>query len=1097
MQSNSAKVERYDIMWLENKCSLSIKKYLPVILITLFTLFVSAGSHAGSFISNINTDKAAYSPGNSVTIYVDLTNSTAATFNGSVAAVISHLGYVTTNFASQAVSNLGAYSTTTKVFSWTPPATDYQGYLVSISVADAGSVIVDKGSSAVDVSSDWSKFPRYGYVSHYDAGLDAFNIVWQLKNYHLNALQFYDWQWKHHIPYSPNATWPDIANRTISQATVTNFIAAAHNYGLLAMNYNSYGMAYSNYLGDGSGVALAMGIFSSPTATIANQYGYGLPGGWATTTLYEMNNRDTNWQNFIYAREQTVFTNFAFDGWHIDTVGQHTAYDAAGNFFTLDDYNSDFINKAKTVLNRRFTFNAADGIGENQIAQSANVDVLYTELWDGNGNYIDFKTRVDNDRSFCSKAPVFPAYMNYSKTSGNFNDASVRLADAAIFACGASHLEIGDDTEMLRTEYFPENTVKMSASLKTALRIYYDFLVGYQNLLRDGTVSANYAASITGVNTSTNGSAGSVWLVSRKNLGNNLLHFINLLNNTNSSWRDVNGTYAAPSTLTNLAVKMYYSGNLGGGKLWWASPDTNNGVATQLTFTNGTDGGGSFVNFTLPSLQYWSMAWLELNATNSATALFQAESYDSMAGITTETTSDTGGGLDVGYVKNFAGDSYVAFNNIDFGSGATNISARVASAVANGIVEFRLGSPNGTLIVTVPVGNTGGWQSWQTVSASVSGAVGVQRVFAVFKNAEANLNWFTFTAPLPAPWSSADIGAVGLAGSASYSAGTFNVAGSGADIEGVADAFQFVSQSAGPTAELRARVVAVPGTDPWAKAGVMFRDSLASNAMSVAVLLTASNGVAFQRRTSTGGGTTSTVISGVLAPRWVRLVRMGTNNFSGYYSADGTNWTQIGTTISLTISSLTLAGLAVTAHNNTLLNTSTFDSVTLNQPPSLASISNYNLIAGALLTFTNSATDPDVPAQAFNFNLINPPSGAALNTNTGVFNWRPIVAQSPSTQTVSVVVSDSGVPVMSATQYFTITVARPISPVLGSVSNTNGQFGFWVTGDVGPDYTIQISTNLMNWSSLAFISAPVPPFFLMDTNSTNYSARFYRALLGP
>ena len=1054
-------------------------------------------ANAGQFLANINTDKAAYSPGNGVTFYVDLTNSTASPFNGSVSTVISHLGYVTTNLPSQAINSLAAHSTTTKVFSWTPPATDYQGYLVSISVADAGSNVVDKGSSAVDVSSDWSKFPRYGYLSHFDAGLDAYNIVWQLKNYHLNALQFYDWQWKHHLPYSPNATWPDIANRTIARATVTNFIAAAHNYGLLAMNYNSYGMAYSNYLSDGSGVTLAMGIFSTATASFANQYNYSLPGSWATPRLYQMNNRDTNWQNYIYGQEQTVFTNFTFDGWHIDTVGQHTAYDAAGNFFTLDDYNPAFINQAKTVLNRRLTFNTIDGVGENQIAQSANVDVLYSELWAGNGNYIDFKTRVDNERSYSSKAPVFPAYMNYNKTSGNFNDASVRLADAAIFACGAAHLELGDDTQMLRTEYFPENTVKMSASLKSVLRGYYDFLVGYQNLLREGTVSANYSASITGVTTSTNGSASSVWLISRKNLGNSVLHLINLLNNTSASWRDTNGTYAAPSTQTNLAVKMYYSGIIGAGKLWWASPDTNSGAVTQLTFTNSSDGGGSFVTFTVPSLQYWDMVWLELNGTISATAQVQAENYDSMAGIATETTGDTGGGLDVGYIKNFTGDSYVAFNNIDFGTGATNLSARVASAVANGIVEFRLGSPTGTLIATVPVGNTGGWQSWQTVNASVSGAVGVQKVFAVFKNAEANLNWFTFPAPLPAPWVTTDIGAVGMAGTANYSGGTFSVSGSGADIEGTADAFRSVYQSAGPNSEIRARIVGVPGTDPWAKAGLMFRDSLASNAVSVAVLLTASNGVAFQRRTSTGGGTTSTVISGVPVPRWVRLVRTGTNNFSGYYSTDGSNWTPIGTAISLTMSNSALAGLAVTAHNNALLNTSTFDSVTLNQSPVLTAISNYSLIAGALLAFTNSATDPDVPVQTFAFSLINPPSGATLNTNTGGFNWRPAIAQSPSTQNVSVVVSDSGVPTMSATQSFSIVVSRPAPPVLGSVSNTNGQFGFWVNGDAGPDYSIQVSTNLANWSALATLSAPVPPFFLMDTNSTNYSARFYRALLGP
>ena len=1057
---------------------------------------VAAVSQAGSFIINVNTDKAAYTPGSSAAIYVDLTNSTAATFNGSVSVAISHLGYVTTNLPSQTFTNL-SHTFSTRAFTWTPPVLDYQGYLVSIAVLDANSNTLDNGSSAIDVSSDWAKFPRYGYVAHYDAGLDAYNIAWQLKNYHLNGLQFYDWQWKHHVPYNPSSSWPDVANRTISRATVTNFIAAAHNYGLLAMNYNSYGMAYSNYLSDGSGVTLSMGLFASPTATLANQYGYGLPGSWATTELYEMNNRDPNWQNYIYGREQAVFNNLAFDGWHIDTVGQHTGYDYSGANFNLDDYNPQFINNAKTALGKRMTFNTADAVGENQVAQSASVDFVYSELWSANSNYFAFKQRVDNVRSYGSKALVMPAYMNTSLTSGYFNEASVRLADAAMFACGGSHLELGDGDKMLCGPYFPSDTsVLMTASLTTAMHTYYDFLVGYENLLRDGTVSANYAATISGVTTSTNGSAGAVWAISRKNLGNSFLHLINLSSNSSSSWRDTNGTYATPSTLTNLAVKMYYGGN-GGGKLWWASPDTNYGTATQLTYTNGSDVGGSYVSFTLPSLQYWDMVWLERNGTNSAAAQIRAENYDSMAGISTETTSDTGGGLDVGYVNNFSGDSYVAFNNIDFGSGSSSVSARVASAVAGGTVEFHLDSPTGTLIASVPVGNTGGWQSWQTVSASVSGAVGSHKLFAVFKNVPSNLNWFNFANPLPSPWTMQDIGAVGLTGSAAYNNATFTVSGSGADIESTADAFNYVYQSSSGDCEVRARVVSVQNTDPWAKAGVMIRESLAAGAMNAAVLVTASNGVTFQTRTATSAATTSTVIPGVGAAAWVRLVRTGTNNFSGYYSADGSNWTQIGTTISLTMSNSALAGLAVTAHNNALLNTSTFDNVSLNQPPVLSAISNCNVLAGVTLTFTNAASDADVPSQTLTFSLLNAPTNAVLNANSSVFTWRPAIAQSPSTQTVSVAVSDNGTPAMSATQNFVVTVTKPAAPTCSSASMSNGQFQFMISGNTGPDYAIQYSTNLVSWTALTNISSPTVPFLWSNTNAASVPSAFYRILLGP
>ncbi len=1075
---------------------------LMFLALMLFLSVVGMEIKAGSLIGDVNTDKAMYYPGNGVTIYVDLTNSTASTFNGSVNVVISHLGYVSTNLPSQSVSNLATNATATAVFFWMPPVTDYQGYLVSVSVTDTNGSVVDSGSSAIDVSSDWAKFPRYGYVAHYDSTLDATHTMWLLKNYHINGIEFYDWQWKHHIPYNPASTWPDVANRTIYRSTVTNLITAAHYYNMMAMNYNSYGMAYSDYQTDGSGVTLSMGIFSSSPASIGNQYGYSLPSSWATTNLYEMNNRDTNWQNYIYGREQAVFTNFAFDGWHIDTVGQHTAYDYNGNFFSLDDYNPEFINNAKAALGVRMTFNTVDAGGENQVAQSANVDFVYSELWSANPNYNSFNQRVNNVRSYCSKALVMPAYLDTGLSSGYFNQPGVLLADAAMFACGGAHLELGDGTNMLNNDYFPnDSSVLMTSSLMAAMHSYYDFLVGYENLLRGDTVSANNAASITGVTTSTNGSAGTVWIISKETLGYNIIHLVNLLSNASTAWNDYNGTCPAPPTLSNLAVKMYYTGSIGGGNLWYATPDTNFGVATQLSYTTGSDAGGSFVNFTIPQLQYWDMAWLEISGTSSATNQIQAENYDSMSGIGTETTSDTGGGLDVCDVSNTNGDSYVAFNNIDFGTGPASVSVRVASAVASGTIEFHLDGPTGILIATLPVGNTGGWQSWLTISAPVSGASGVHKLFVVFKNAPSNLNWFNFNYndlnnSLPSPWVTADIGSVGLAGNAGYNNGTFTVTGSGADIESTADAFRYVYQTSGGNCEIRSRVMSVQNTDPWAKAGVMIRQSPAAGAANAAVVVTAGNGVEFQQRTSSGGGTTSTVISGVTAPQWVRLVQSG-NNLSAYYGTDGMNWTQIGTNTSVTINAGADAGLAVTAHNNTTNCTASFDNVSFNQAPVLAAISNQTILAGTALVITNTASDADIPPQTLTFSLLDAPTNAAINVTNGVFTWRPTIAQSPSTQNVGMVVTDSGVPLMSATQAFTVTVIQPVQPTLTGPLIAIGQFGFWITGDPGPDYTILGSTNLNSWNLLFTANSPILPFFWADTNSLAFSRRFYRVLLGP
>jgi hypothetical protein len=62
---------------------------------------------------------------------------------------------------------------------------------------------------------------------------------------------------------------------------------------------------------------------------------------------------------------------------------------------------------------------------------------------------------------------------------------------------------------------------------------------------------------------------------------------------------------------------------------------------------------------------------------------------------------------------------------------------------------------------------------------------------------------------------------------------------------------------------------------------------------------------------------------------------------------------------------------------------------------------------------------------------------------------------------------------------------------------TNGQFYFQINGDFGPDYSIQASTNLMNWATIFTTNSPALPFNWIDTQSGQWPAQFYRVLLGP
>ncbi|WP_327433460.1 glycoside hydrolase family 16 protein [Streptomyces sp. NBC_01236] len=132
-----------------------------------------------------------------------------------------------------------------------------------------------------------------------------------------------------------------------------------------------------------------------------------------------------------------------------------------------------------------------------------------------------------------------------------------------------------------------------------------------------------------------------------------------------------------------------------------------------------------------------------------AYSAIQAESYDSQSGTSTETTTDTGGGQDIGSLAN--GD-YALYKGVNFGStAAKQFYGRVASGAAGGVsglVEVRLDSRTSTPVGSFSLANTGGWQSWKTVPANISSVTGTHDVYLTFTSGQSadfvNVNWFDF-----------------------------------------------------------------------------------------------------------------------------------------------------------------------------------------------------------------------------------------------------------------------------------------------------------------------------------------------------------------
>jgi hypothetical protein len=179
--------------------------------------------------------------------------------------------------------------------------------------------------------------------------------------------------------------------------------------------------------------------------------------------------------------------------------------------------------------------------------------------------------------------------------------------------------------------------------------------------------------------------------------------------------------------------------------------------------------------------------------------------------------------------------------------------------------------------------------------------------------------------------------------------------------------------------------------------------------------------------------------------------------------------------------------------------TSTAATVTVgNTAPTLGSIADQTVNVGAIVNVTPVATDPDVPSQTLTFSLTSaPPAGSTFDTTTGAFNWRPNVGQAGATYPVSIVVTDNGTPILSATQTFNVIVNPLTEPNLTAPLWNGSQFSLTVNGQTGPDYIVLVSTNLVDWTPVFTNSSPTTPFSWTDPNSGLFPVRFYRIQPGP
>lgn len=550
-------------------------------------------------VESVETDKSRYNPGEEVRITLRLKS---LEFD-SVRVSYRHLSEIVDQ------QLLPAGETLVELL-WNPPPDDFKGYGVEFRFILQGD-IVDYASTAVDVSSDWTRFPRYGFLSKFleMSGASIDRVLDKLKSYHINGLQFYDWHHKHHRPLpiengDPLPSWKDIARREISFSIVEKYIAGAKERNIASMSYNLLYGAWEGYQQDG--VQSDWMIYNDPNQTIVNKHD--LDDNWAISDIYVANPANAGWQEYIFNSTATIYQHLDFDGWHLDQLGHRgDVYDYSGSPVDLWNTFPPFLNNLKNEFpEKTMALNAVNQYGQLEILTTP-VNFAYTEVWPPNESFDDLVQIIqDNYRWNRLTKTVLAAYVNYdlADSPGEFNDPAVLLTDAVIMAFGGAHIELGE--HMLGKEYFPNNNLRMSRDLQQRLIEYYDFMVAYQNVLRDeGQLSLSTGITSNEINISDwNQKAGSVGTFSRNFIDRKVYHLLNFQGVSSMQWRDNDGTQTSPEKSENFKIILPIEEV---SKISYASPDWLDGVQQNLDFRQTSTG----YEVTIPYLEYWGMLIVE------------------------------------------------------------------------------------------------------------------------------------------------------------------------------------------------------------------------------------------------------------------------------------------------------------------------------------------------------------------------------------------------------------------------------------------------------------------------------------------------------
>lgn len=455
---------------------------------------------------------------------------------------------------------------------------------------------------------------RYGFVSDF-AKKDMVNgAMEQLRKYHINMVQFYDWSYRHDNLVVEQDDYEDMMGKKIHRDTVREKIVQAKRYGMKPIAYGAVYAASKEFYEQHRDWAFYNG--NGDVFCFIDRF-------------YIMNiQKGSPWRSHLAAQYQNALEKMGFAGIHMDTYGfPKTAFSKLEGRFERVALQKEFgslIDEVSAALTEtgQEPFLVFNNVGNWPVSETAchNVKAVYIEVWPPYERYFHIKQLILEARRLVQdrKPVILAAYLEpFRKEDGLLAAYAARILMAVIVSNGAYHLLLGENNAVLTQGYYGDYSL-MGEETAAVMRRYYDFMLRYLNLFYDPEMTDvtmthmgwdNYeyqcGAEDGTACWSAYGESGKLWITIRESTGCKLLIFINLCGCSEDYW---NKGKEKPPIQKDILCTVAVDGDIEG--IYCASPDLPDSTSQELPYESVTNEKGKFVRFTLPEVEVWAIVYL-------------------------------------------------------------------------------------------------------------------------------------------------------------------------------------------------------------------------------------------------------------------------------------------------------------------------------------------------------------------------------------------------------------------------------------------------------------------------------------------------------